>query len=311
MKEKQIVMHNVNGTALTKQNMKDNYEFPFTLNPTIGCLFGCKYCYLQQYPFNKMATFGQEVKVKTRLPEKLDLELQKYRALPQHLKRVQVGPACECFHPEVLIRTSRELGRDIMREILETFERHWSEGNHWMVHLITKSHMVTRYLDVLARMRHMVQVEMTLVCLSESTRRQYERHAPSVDKRITAIRHLSSAGIFVRIMAMPLLCRRGEALDLQQVTFNHGARGFKHKGLNYFDLEDVLQGAPERKRSRQDSIDTNLLIESGEPLNGEIVTVDMPVCEGKKRWIRFEPREMPILRSGYSQLNDIDWGYLV
>ena len=82
MREKQILMHDVNGTALTKQNMKDSYEFPFALNPTIGCLFGCKYCYLQQYPFNQWATFGEEVKVKTRLPETLDLELQKYRDLP-------------------------------------------------------------------------------------------------------------------------------------------------------------------------------------------------------------------------------------
>ncbi len=311
MREKQIFMHDVNGTALTKQKMKDNYEFPFTLNPTIGCLFGCKYCYLQQYPFNQWAAFGEEVKVKTRLPETLDLELQKYRDLPQHLKRVQVGPACECFHPDVLSRTRRELERDIMSEILETFERHWNEGNHWMVHLVTKSHLITRYLDILERMRHMVQVEMTLVCLSESTRRQYERYAPSVDRRLRAIRQLSEAGIFVRVMAMPLLCQRGEALNLQQVTFNHGARGFKHKGLNYFDLKDVLQGAPERKKSRQDTIDTTLLIESGEPLNDETVTVDMPVCESKRRWVRFEPREMPILRSGYSELNDINWGYLV
>jgi len=128
---------------------------------------------------------------------------------------------------------------------------------------------------------------------------------------LRAIRQLSEDGIFVRVMAMPLLCQREEALDLQQVTFNQCARAFKHKGLNYFDREDVLEGAPERKRRRQDTIDTTLLIESGEPLNGETVTVDMPVCEGKKRWVRFEPREMPILRSGYSRLNDIDWGYLV
>jgi DNA repair photolyase len=311
MREKQILMHNAKGTALTKQYMKDSYEFPFTLNPTIGCLFGCRYCYLQKYPFNQWAAFGEEVKVKTRLPENLDLELQEYRHLPQYLKRVQVGPACECFHPDVLSRTRRELGRDIMSEILETFERHWNEGNHWMVHLVTKSHLVARYLDILERMRPMVQVEITLVCLSESTRRKYERYAPSVDRRLRAIRQLSEAGIFVRVMAMPLLCPRGEALDLQQLTFNHGARGFKNKGLNYFDVEGVLQGVPESKRGRHDTIDTTMLVESGEPLDGETVTVDMPVCEGKRRWLRLEPREMPILRSGYSELNDIDWSYLV
>ena len=165
MRDIRIIMHERRGNALTKQKMNDDYEFPFTLNPNIGCLFACNYCFRQQDPFNRHAEFGTEVKVKTWVPDRLDRELSRYRDLPQHLKRVQVGVTSENFMPEVLVRTRRQLNRDIMREILETFERHWNQGNRWMVHILTKSHLVGRYLDVLARMRHMVQVEMTLICL--------------------------------------------------------------------------------------------------------------------------------------------------
>lgn len=158
----------------------------------------------------------------------------------------------------------------------------------------------------------MVQVEMTMVCLDEGTRRNYERYAPSVRKRLRVIRQLADAGIFVRIMAMPLMCTREEALELRRIAVEeNGARGFKHKDLNYFEEADVRRGAVERRRRRNDNIDVELLVESGESVDGEFREVLMPVSEGKKRWVRFEPRAMPVLRSGYVQLNNINWGYLI
>jgi DNA repair photolyase len=311
MRTRRIVVHEKRGTALTKQRMSDPYEFPFTLNPYIGCLFACNYCFLQQRPFSRHAEFGTEVKVKTWLPEKLNRGLARLRGLPQYLKRVQVGVTCENFLPEVLHRTRLHLGRDIMREILEVFERHWNEGNRWMVHVLTKSHLVTRYVDILSRMKHMVQVEVTMICLDEGKRRQLEPYAPSVQRRLQAIQQLADAGVFVRIMAMPLMCDKEEALELKRLSFEHGAKAFKHKGLNYFDREDVLNGVPIRVRRRNDTTDADLLVESGEPANGETVTLDMPVSEDKRRWIRVEPRIMPVLRSGYTGLNEVDWGYLI
>jgi DNA repair photolyase len=251
--------------------------------------------------------FGQEVKVKVWLPQKLDLELSRYCELPQHLKRVQIGPACECFLPQVLQYTRRELGRDIMREIFEIFEKHWNDGNRWMVHVVTKSHLVNQYLKILKRMRHMVQVEMTLICLNEETRRRFETFAPSVLRRLRVIKELSDAGVFVRIMAMPLLCDAEEASRLKKVTFGAGAKGFKHKDLNYFDKTDLLRGVVAKSKSRKDVIDTSLLVESGEPVDG----LNRPVLMPNAKWSTFEDREMLLLRSGYRQLNNVDWGYLV
>jgi hypothetical protein len=77
--------------------------------------------------------------------------------------------------------------------------------------------------------------------------------------------------------------------------------------LNYFDKEDLLNGVVERKKRRKDVIDMNLLVESGETVDGQTRKVLMP----KRRWKGFEVREMPILRSGYSALNEIDWGHLI
>jgi DNA repair photolyase len=59
MRDIRIIMHERRGNALTKQKMNDDYEFPFTLNPNIGCLFACNYCFLQQYPSIGTQSLGQ------------------------------------------------------------------------------------------------------------------------------------------------------------------------------------------------------------------------------------------------------------
>ncbi|MBW1612593.1 MAG: hypothetical protein JRJ57_01190 [Deltaproteobacteria bacterium] len=257
------------------------------------------------------------MKIKTWIPEKLDRELNNYRNLPQHLKRVQVNQACEYYLPEVITRTKRELERDIMREILEVFERHWLEGNQWMVHLLTKSHLICRHIDILSRLRHMVQVELTIICLDEEYRRQLERYAPTVKKRLEVIRCLSNAGVFVRIMAMPFVGTHEEGIRLREVAFNNGARAFKHKGLNYFNVDDLIKGETKKTKRRKDIIDSNLLVKSGEFVteNGHPKTMRllMPPKGGiKGKWQdNLVETEVEVKRSGYSELNDVDWGYIV
>lgn len=57
------------------------YGFPFTLNPTLGCFFGCKYCYspisLRKLIYGKRDSFFEEVTVRLGVPEQLEKELKK------------------------------------------------------------------------------------------------------------------------------------------------------------------------------------------------------------------------------------------
>ncbi len=320
MKQKKITFTKNTSSALTEQNMKENdpYEFPFTCNPYSGCFFACKYCYVQEKPFRWQAKFGEEVKVKSQIVERLDKDLKKYSGIPQYLKRVQVGNATECFLPTVLKRSKEELGTDIMRGMLETFERHWKKGNKWMAHIVTKSHLILRYKDILERMKHMVQVELTMVCPDEATTRIVEVYSPTFQKRLNVIKELADEGIFVRVMAMPWLLGKDEALQFRKSVLKIGARGFKHKGLNYFDRDELLKGNTVEIKKRKDIIFHELLLNSGEmDDNGRIIKVRIPK-HGKTYWKRlgtmkfdYEERQMPVLKSGYAELNDVDWGYLI
>ena len=162
MIRKQVIFQDKGSRILNPQNKIDSHNLPFTLNTSIGCHFGCQYCYIQGFPFNLQAVFGEEVKIKLYAPAKLDEELSKYSHLPQHLKRVQMNASTEGYLPAAMIRTKKQYGRDIMREVLEVFRRHWNNGNRWMVHLLTKSHMAIKHLDIIHNMRDQVQMEITI-----------------------------------------------------------------------------------------------------------------------------------------------------
>ena len=324
--KKNVIFHNKVSDALTPQNKFDQHNLPFTLNSTIGCLFGCAYCFLQGYPFYRFTDFGKEVKVKTWIPEKLDRELKKYRILPQYLKRIQVNVATEGYLPSVMTKVKKELNRDIMKEVLDVFRKHWNNGNQWMVHLVTKSHMVRKHLDIIAGMRDQVQLEITITTLDEEKKKILEGLAPTVKRRLDVVRQFSDAGVFVRIMCMPLLGTREDANIIKSVGFDHGARAFKHKGVNYWNEDALLNGQTIRDGIREDEVFEDVLFNSGEPVieNGHPKTmiVPMPVIirTGKKkkskRWRGFQSqhlanKEMIMENFGYKDLNDINWGYVI
>jgi DNA repair photolyase len=311
MSAKRIILHEKPGNALTPQKKIDQHNLPFTLNANIGCLFGCIYCYTQEFPFKLHTNFGEEVKVKNWLPEKLDLELEKFRNLPQHLKRVQVNSSTEGYLPGVVIKMKKDYDRDLMRETLEVFKKHWDAGNYWMVHLVTKSHLIIKHLDILAEMKNQVQVELTITTLSEEIRKILEGTASSVKRRLEVIRKLSQANIFVRVMCMPFIGTKKEAAELRDVCFDLGASGFKHKSMNYWDEEELLHGRLLKVKGRKDFAYEDLLVKSGEPFlkhgRPQLIDAMMPT----KKWDNWMQRSMMVANSGYAEMNDIDWGYIV
>lgn len=287
-------------------------DFPFTLNTHIGCLFGCSYCYLQTPPFAFLTEFGKEVRIKTDLPQKLDRELFNYSHLPSFLKRVQINEATEGYLPQVVKATQDHLGRDIMREVLDTFRRHWKMGNRWMLHLVTKSHLILKHIDLLEEMRDQVQVELTITTLDETVARKVEGVAPSVGKRLEIIDRLSERGLFVRIMCMPFLGDKNEAATIKETLLQRGAKAFKQKGLNYYDREKLLKGKVDRVKGRKDEKFQDLIFRSGEPVkteDGTPQTVYLPLPD--KALKVFTRGEIAVRDSGYALINQYDWGNIL
>jgi hypothetical protein len=178
-----------------------------------------------------------------------------------------------------------------------------------MVHLFTKSDLVVKHLELIKEMRHQVQVEVTIPTLNEQSSEIMEGRAPSVKRRLKAVEQLSRAGVFVRIMAMPLF-RTEEAKAIRKAGFDHGARGFKNKGLHYWGENTVVNIDPIQTKGPEFFVDWGLCVKSGESVveqGPKTVKAFMPTS----KWREFHEKNMVMENEGYSELNDIDWGYIV
>lgn len=308
------------------------YGFPFTLNPTMGCFFCCKFCYSPITTLklieNKRDGFFEEVTVRLGVPEQLDKELTKYSILPQHLKRVQINEHSDYYLPQLFTEIRKQNQPDILLEILNIFQKHWNNGNKWMLHILTKSHLILNHLDKLKEMKEMVQVEISFSTEDENKLRSLEIYTPTIKKRLDTIEKLSSEGIFVRVMAMPFYGNSYDLNNLKKRTFASGAIAIKNKGLNYYHWQNVLNlseddlinGKLIQSGSRKDTpINAALNIKSGEPYlisgNTQPVQVLMPNQKGwnalSKLNQRLSPVQLDMINCGYSQLNNVNWGYIV
>jgi DNA repair photolyase len=328
-----ITFSTISSKALNVQKQFDQYGFPFTLNPTVGCSLACKYCYspifVAKVENQKRKQFFENIRVKLDQPTRLDKELTKLSVLPQHLKRVQINETSEYYLPKV-IKEQKKINRDLMLEILEVFEKQAKNGNKWMLHILTKSNLILQHIDKLKDLKHMVQVEVSFATGDESIRRQIEFYTIPIDKRLKVVEELSNNDIFVRIMAMPFYGDDNKMLDLKNRAFNVGAKAFKNKGLNYYDwtqlksltYDDLINDKIERVAGRPDYKNLNLMINSGEKIkNGTTVKVLMPIPKQSNNkmmdWSaiskmndRLVMTDMNEINCGYNMISKINWDYI-
>lgn len=185
------------GSPYIRQTKINAYNFPFTFNPGAGCFYRCVYCFLRQPFFQRhvSADHGREMNFLPQLPQSTERFLRRNAHLPPYMKRVQMGVSTELFMPRMQPHTR-------MREVLETFRDH---GSDWMVHMVTKSPQILQYADLLAEMKHQVQVEVSFVTLDEKASRLFEEGTPGVRQRLRIVEQLAARGVFVRMMFMPVI----------------------------------------------------------------------------------------------------------
>ena len=121
--------------------------------------------------------FESKLFVKPDAPELLEREL----AAPKYSPRViAIGTNTDPYQPI-------ERKYEVMRGILEVLDR----ANH-PVGIVTKSALVTRDIDILARMarRNLVKVALSVTSLDPKLARTMEPRAATPPKRLEAIRRL-------------------------------------------------------------------------------------------------------------------------
>jgi DNA repair photolyase len=178
------------------RNESPDIGFDRSINPYRGCEHGCVYCFARpSHAFLGLSPgldFESNLFVKPDAPGLLEKEL----AAPDYEpKMIAIGTNTDPYQP-----IERE--RKVMRGILEVLER----ANH-PVGIVTKGALVTRDIDILARMakRNLAKVAISVTSLDPRLSRTMEPRASSPEKRLEALRQLSEAGIPTTVMVAPVI----------------------------------------------------------------------------------------------------------
>jgi DNA repair photolyase len=189
-------VHVETAKSIIATNDSPDISFDQSINPYRGCEHGCIHCfarpthaYLGHSPGLDFETI---LYAKTNAATLLERELANPRYVP---KVIAIGAVTDPYQP--IEREHR-----ITRSILEVLEAAGHPAG-----IVTKSALVVRDVDILARMaaRGLVKVAISVTTLDRSIARKMEPRASTPPKRLEAIRQLSDAGVPVSVMTAPIL----------------------------------------------------------------------------------------------------------
>jgi len=183
-------------TLLTKSKLP---EADYCINPYIGCLHGCVYCYAR---FMKRFTSHDEP-----WGHFLDVKINAFEVLVKELARkpkrgiVLLGSVTDAYQPA-------ERKYRITRGILEILLQH-----DFPVSVLTKSNLVVRDLDLFKQFSQ-CEVGLTVTTTEQGIAHNFEPHSSTPQQRIEALDTLHRNGITTYAFIGPIL---PELTDLEAI----------------------------------------------------------------------------------------------
>src|SRR5687767_6414119 len=182
-------------TFITRNNSPD-VGFETSINPYRGCCHGCIYCFArpthEYLGFSAGLDFETRVLVKQDAPELLRKELAAPRYEPTPLS---ISGVTDCYQP---VERTLKLTRRCLEVLVECRNP---------AALITKNHLITRDIDLLAELAKIdgVITILSVTTLDPELARVMEPRTSVPQRRLDAIRALSAAGVPVGVMVAPVV----------------------------------------------------------------------------------------------------------
>ena len=218
----------------------------WSVNPYVGCAFGCAYCYARythrwvldrsanEHPErDELATardtmppwlaFERRIFVKQNAADVLRKALrhgsERHRSLLNG-ESIVIGTATDPFQPA-------ERRFRVTRSVLEVLAEHPG----LTICIISKSPLITRDVDLLKRInRHSsLSVHLSLISIDRELARKIEPRAPTPEARLRALARLREAGIETGINVMPVL----PAITDRRAALEQLVKSVAERGASY------------------------------------------------------------------------------
>lgn len=168
--------------------------YSYSLNPYVGCSYGCQYCYVQKLPVAmfKKKEWGKWVEIKEEKPNQFLGELK--RAKKKGKVTIFMSSSTDPYQPleATELRTRRLL--EVMTEIPPDF-----------LFIQTRSPLVIRDIDLFQKLGDRVLVSMTIETDREDVRKAFSPKAPPVQGRIASLKKLYEKNIPTQAAVSPVL----------------------------------------------------------------------------------------------------------
>ena len=189
-------LHRETAKSLITRNSSPDVPFKLSINPYRGCEHGCIYCFARPshayLDLSPGIDFETRLSVKHNAPELFERELRKpgYRCEP-----IALGINTDAYQP-----VEKEQG--VVRRMLEI-----ALAFNQPLSIITKSGLILRDLDLLARMaeRRLIHAAVSTTTLDNDLKRILEPRTAAPTVRLKVIRELTAVGVPVTALIAPVI----------------------------------------------------------------------------------------------------------
>ena len=167
-------------TILTKSNLP---IAGYSINPYVGCPFGCEYCYatfMKRFTGHK-EDWGTFIDIK-QCDKKININKLKN-------KRVFLSSVTDCYNQ---FEEKYELTRNILKQLVDI---------DCELSILTKSKLILRDLDLLKKMKNLT-VSMSINTLDENFKNDMD-NASSIQERLHTLKELHDIGIYTVLFMSP------------------------------------------------------------------------------------------------------------
>ena len=164
-------------------------SYDLCINPYVGCQFGCTYCYVRFFVKDDNNPWGQFVRLRNHINDKLSRELHKLVG-----RKLVIGTMTDPYQPA-------EKTHNLTRTVLQMIDA--SEHKPTEIGLFTRSPLVKRDIDLLVKLN--VRIHLTITPFPAHILRKIEPISVRTESRFQLLDFLKKSGLKTHVSISPVL----------------------------------------------------------------------------------------------------------
>ncbi|MGB9749467.1 MAG: SPL family radical SAM protein [Caldisericia bacterium] len=213
-----------------KKTLQKSKISQYCINPYLGCLNGCLYCYasfIMQKWHHKEEAWGSFVDVRVNSVENLKKELRNKNKIEVYISSMT--------DPYQEIEEKYQLSRGVLKVFL--LEENSLFDKKFSITIQTKGDLVLRDLDILKELKDKT-IGFTITILDEEKRKIFEKGASPTYNRLKALEVLNKEKIKTYAFFGPILPRISDSYEeiykIVKLIYDAGTREIFFDKLSYF-----------------------------------------------------------------------------